>query len=113
MTNLEIFEAVNLIIPIDQKRFFKHFNSSVSEIEGMFSNFVYIDGESFSPLENLKDPPNNNVLPLYHEAIIDNILFLSGKGDFYKGEFIRKAKNAYLKYWNDNSKSKIIKRARW
>ena len=53
------------------------------------------------------------VLPLYHNAIVDNILFMISNDTNYKSEFIRKSKDAYLKYWNDKAKGKRQRRMRW
>jgi len=51
--------------------------------------------------------------PLYHPAIVDNIKFFAGAGDAFKGEFLRKSKEAYLRLWNINARGKQVKRARW
>ena len=111
MTTLEIFEKVNLTVPIEQRRFFNLFADSVSELEAMFDGFVFCEGASRSLPAALTD--NNAVRPLYHNAIVDNILFLSGQGESYKSEFLRKSRNAFLKYWRDNAKGRRVKRMRW
>lgn len=111
MTTLEIFEKVNLTAPIEQRRFFNLFADSVSELEAMFDGFVFCEGASRSLPAALTD--NNTVRPLYHNAIVDNILFLSGQCESYKSEFLRKSRNAFLKYWRDNAKGRRVKRMRW
>jgi hypothetical protein len=65
----------------------------------------------YTPPKSLTE--ENVVLPLYHNSIVDNILFLANAGEHYKSEFIRKSKDAYLKYWNDNAKGRRIRRMRW
>ncbi len=153
MTILEIFEKVNLVIPIEQRVFFNFFEDTVNELQSLYGDFVfiqdkkagpengnsyiisvdangnkYLDGiirddsivvndskkvsdVSYTPPKSLND--DNVVLPLYHNAIVDNILFLANKGEQYKGEFIRKSRDAYLKYWNDNAKGRRVRRMRW
>ena len=111
MSILEIFEKVNLKAPIEQRRFFNCFEDTVAELEAMYSGFVFEKDTEYQPPKALTD--KNVVLPLYHSAIVDNILFLSGGGDVLKSEFIRKSRDAYLKYWNDNAKGRKIKAKRW
>lgn len=111
MTLLEIFEKVNLVIPLEQRRFFNYFNDTVNELNTLYDGFVFESAGEYTPPQDLSD--SVKVLPLYHNAIVDNILFLAGQNETYKGEFIRKSKLAYLKYWNDNAKGRRIRRMRW
>ena len=111
MTILEIYEKVNLVVPIEQRIFFNFFEDTVNELQSLYRDFVFIENAEYTPPTDLSD--ENVVLPLYHNAIVDNILFLANKGETYKGEFIRKSKDAYLKYWNDNAKGRRIRRMRW
>ena len=128
MTLLEIYEKVNLIIPIEQRVFFNFLEDTVNELESLYGDFVFIKDKTeadstsdeiiiaiaeYTPPKSLTDDDNFVVLPLYHNSIVDNILFLANKGEFYKSEFIRKSKDAYLKYWNDNAKGRRIRRMRW
>lgn len=111
MTILEIYEKVNLLVPIEQRVFFNFFEDTVNELQSLYRDFVFIKDTEYTPPESLTD--ENVVLPLYHNPIVDNILFLANKGEYYKSEFIRKSKDAYLKYWNDNAKGRRIRRMRW
>ena len=111
MTLLEIYEKVNLTAHIEQRVFFNYFEDSVNELLSLYDGFVLVKNAEFIKPSNIKD--DNVVLPLYHNAIVDNILFLSDKSEHYKSEFIRKSRDAYLKYWNDNAKGRRIKRMRW
>ena len=111
MTLLEIFEKVNLVIPIEQRVFFNFFEDTVNELQSLYRDFVFIEDTEYTPPESLTD--ENVVLPLYHNSIVDNILFLANKGETYKSEFIRKSRDAYLKYWNDNAKGRRRRRMRW
>ena len=111
MTLLEIFEKVNLVIPIEQRIFFNFFEDTVNELQSLYGDFVFIKDTEYTPPTHLTDA--NVVLPLYHNSIVDNILFLANQGDNYKGEFMRKSKDAYLKYWNDDAKGRRIRRMRW
>lgn len=111
MTLREIFEKVNLVIPLEQRRFFNHFNDTVNELNSLYGGFVLETKGDYTPPQYLSD--SVQVLPLYHTAIVDNILFMAGQGDSYKSEFIRKSRLAYLRYWSENAKGKRIKRMRW
>lgn len=111
MTVKLLYEKVNLIVPLEQRRFFRALNDTVSEIEAKYSDFLFEEGKRYVPINSLED--DWIVLPLYSDAIVDNILFLSGQGEMYKSEFIRKMKNAYLNYWNKNAKKRRLKRSWW
>ena len=124
MTILEIYEKVNIKIPVEQRIFFNYLNDSINEIaelHGDMPRMVFggnITAADIVPVTSLSD--ETVVLPMYHNAIVDNILFLCGQsclptrqGDTHKGEFIRKAKEAYLHYWNLYSKGKHVKRNGW
>lgn len=114
MTILEIYEKVNLVMPLEQRRFFNHFADTADELCRMYGEkFVFdlADGEEYAHPTTLSD--ETHVFPLYHNAIVDNILFLAGQGEAYQAEFMRKAKDAYLKHWNDNAKGRRIRRPRW
>lgn len=116
MTILEIFEKVNLVIPIEQRRFFNYYEDSVNELQSTYGDFIFIENAEiaeYTPPKMLTDEDKNVVLPLYHNAIVDNIIFFATGEERYKAEFIRKAKDAYLKYWNDNAKGRRIRRMRW
>lgn len=113
MTILEIYEKVSLRTPLEQRRFFNYFNDSVREIESLYSSFgdlVFLRDKEFEPVKSLED--ENTVRALYHEAIVDNIIFLAGGDASYKAEFARKAEAAWLKYWNDNAKGRRTLRVR-
>lgn len=111
MSMLELFEKVNLKTPLEQRRFFRYFEDTVTELLSMYSGFVFEKGAEYHPPETLSD--DNVVLPLYHNAIADNIIFLAGREEFYKTEFMRKSRDAFLKYWNDNAKGRKLKKRGW
>lgn len=111
MPMIDIFEKVNLIMPIEQRRFFNLFDDSVRELWSMYGDFVFTKGTEYQPPENLND--ENVVLPLYHSAIVDNIVFLATADEARKSEFIRKSRDAYLKYWNGNAKGRKMRRLEW
>lgn len=113
MNILTMYEKVNLICPIDQRDFFHYLNSSASELDSMYGDvkkLVFVK-DGFRPFSCLHD--EITILPLYHDAIVDNILFLAGQGAEHKTEFIRKAENAYLTYWNKNAKGRCMKKKEW
>ncbi len=107
----KLYEEVILAVKLEERRFFNYFDETVRELEATYGKFLYNDGESYKAPDDLND--KCAVRPLYHNAIVDNILFLAGAGDTYKGEFLRKAQNAYNKYWHDDAKGRRIRRARW
>lgn len=114
MTTLEIFERISLKTPMEQRRFFNFFNDTADELEtlyGFIPEVVFEDVSKRVKIKSLSD--ENNILPLYHEAVIDNIMFLSGQEEVYKSEFIRKSNLAYFRYWNDYAKHRRAKRMRW
>lgn len=111
MTLLEIFEKVNLVMPLEQRRFFNYFADTVEELSSLYSGFVFEAEGEYTPPKNL--PDDVKVLPLYHNAIVDNILFLAGGDEALKNEFLRKARLAYLRYWNENAKGRRVRRMRW
>ena len=111
MTVNEIFEKVNLVMPLEQRRFFNYLEDTITELSAVCSNFVYEKGKEETIPKKLED--EFFVLPLYTGAICDNIIFLAGGDETYKSEFLRKAHETYLKYWNDNAKGRRIKRMEW
>jgi hypothetical protein len=81
---------------------------------------VFYEDTEYLPPKSLSNEPDSVaytskrvVLPLYHNSIVDNIIFLATQGELYKTEFMRKSRDAYLKYWNDNAKGRRIRRMRW
>lgn len=112
MTLLKMFEKINLKAPIEQRKFFNYFDDSVNELIATFGDLVIAENKTFeTPTTDLYS--DNVVLPLYHNAIVDNILFMISEDANYKNEFIRKSKDAYLKYWNDKAKGVRQRRMRW
>lgn len=67
--------------------------------------------EVFGELESLDD--EIMIDKAYHPAIVDNILFLSGAGEIYKAEFLRKAESAFKRLWNIKFRGKSLKRFGW
>ena len=111
MTLLEMYEKINLKAPIEQRKFFNYFDDSVNELQALY-DMVFEEGKTHeAPTTDLY--ADIVVLPLYHNAIVDNILFMISNDTNYKSEFIRKSKDAYLKYWNDKAKGKRQRRMRW
>ena len=111
MEILTAYEKVSLRTPLEQRKFFNYYNESVEELAAQYSDFLFNEGEEFTPICSLND--KSAVRSLYHDAIVDNITFLAGGDASYKAEFARKAENAYLKYWNDNAKGRHTRRSRW
>ncbi len=110
MTILEMYEKISLKTPIEQRKFFNYYDDSVNELLSSY-DIVIEEGKTYAPITDLYE--DNVVLPLYHNAIVDNILFMISDEANYKSEFIRKSKDAYLKYWKDKAKGTRQRRMRW
>lgn len=112
-----MYEKVNLKTPLEQRLFFNYLNDSINETAGLYgeqAKLVYLPNiisDDIIPIHTFDETVP--LLPLYHNAAVDNILFLCGQGDTYKGEFVRKTREAYLHYWSLFSKGKHIKRNGW
>lgn len=110
MTVKEMYERINLTVPMEQRKFFVLLNDTINELEVMHGDISVGDAQ-ITNINNLSD--NFPVNPLYHSAIADNILFLAGAGEMYKTSFLNKSDNAQKKIWREKAKGKIIKRNRW
>ena len=79
MTVLEIYEKVNLKTPVEQRVFFNYLNDSVNEIAELYGDLPKtmfrgnITATDIVPIDSLT--AEMVVLPLYHNAVVDNILF--------------------------------------
>ena len=110
MTIKDIYEKVNLVTPLEQRRFFNYLEDTFDELSSMYREFVFDENEK-EKINSLDE--KNPVRELFHPAIVDNILFLAGGGDRYKSEFIRKSKEAWLYYWHENAKHRRLIRMDW
>ena len=100
-----------MVVAIEQRHFFNYYEDTVEELEALYPGFVFPEGVRYTPPEDLSD--ENVVLPLYHNSIVENILYLATKEATFKNEFLRKSRIAWLVYWNEKAKGKRIKRMRW
>lgn len=106
-----IFEKVNLVYPVEQRRFFNLLNDTINELDGLYgavSKLLYAEGREQEAITDLDC--ETTLLPLYQNSLVDNVLFFLTKEENYKNEFLRKSQAAYLKYWNTNAKGRKIKR---
>ena len=101
----DIYEKVNLITPLEQRRFFNYLEDTLVELMCLYNAEFELDlyDDLSAALE----------YPLYAPAITDNILYLAGQGEVYKAEFLRKSQAAHLKYWTENARGRRVKRAGW
>ncbi len=102
MKILEIFERVNLKSPIEHRKFFDFYNDTISELTAICDKFLFQEDTEFEPVKSFDD--ESVVLYLYNDAIAENINFLNTNNETGKSEFLRKAQNAYLYYWNEDAK---------
>ena len=105
MTLRDIYEKVNLVTPLEQRRFFNCLEDTLVELMSLYD--VEYD------LDDYKDLSAELEYPLFSSAIVDNILYMQGQGNERKSEFARKAQAAHLKYWNENAKGRRIRRTGW
>ena len=107
----EIYEKVILRVRMEERRFFNHFNDTITELEALYPQRV-CDGV-FTPFDNLND--DCNVKDLYGPAIVDDIIFLAGEDNdgTYKSEFLRKSQNAAHAIEKKDGKARRIRKRRW
>lgn len=112
MTALDLYEKVNLVIPLEQRRFFRYLDDTLEELAAKYQDvpkLIFKDGEK-KTVSELQD--DVGVLSAYGPAMVDNIIFLAGAdaSGTAKSEFLRKADNAFLLYWNKNAKGRRVKK---
>lgn len=110
---IEIFEKVNLVKEMEQRRFFNALNDTLDELRSMYADILITVNGAADPGEawNLQDEIEG--IDLYLGAIVDNINFINTGNETLKGEFIRKADNAHITDWKNRLKGVFIKRLRW
>lgn len=121
MTVKQMYERVALTAAVSEREFFNRLNDTIEELCALYGeppkllweadeNGEYPSGQRIRTFEADKNSEGSlKILPLYHNSMVDNILYLSGGGDAYKSEFLRKAREAWLKYWNANAKGRRVK----
>lgn len=111
-TVLEIYEKVCIVKPVEQRLFFHRLNDTVMELLALYpAKHVLLNGENWEKVNNLEG--TLSITDIFVPAVVDNILYLSGAGDVYKSEFLRKAENADKRCRTCDGKIKIMKRGRW
>ena len=113
MELLEMYEKVSLQVPMEQRRFFNYFDDAVNELRGLYpvDKLIFINGKEYTPPKKLTD--EMVVRPLWHDPILDNILWKATQNEIYKSEFLRKSREVYKGYNKNETKGRVIKRARW
>lgn len=106
----DIYEKISLKKPLDMRRFFNFLNDTVEELESTHHKFITDDEAECTHVDDVE--AEIPVRELYAPAIVDNILYLSDESGAnavnYKQEFIRKAQNAWLRYWHDTAHGKKV-----
>jgi len=116
MTVLQIFDKVNLFAPVEQRDFFSHLNASIAEVAALHGDspgLVFhgnLTSADLVPIDTLSGEEKIPLLPLYHDALADNILYLCGRDAALKSEFLRKTDEAFRQYWSINAKGRKIRR---
>ena len=105
-----IFEKVNLIYPLEQRKFFNYLSDTLNELIVKYGEKLVINGETLVFPDSVEIDDEINILPMYEKAIVNNILFLCGAGETYISEFIRLAEDAYIFYYRKNAKNRRLKR---
>ena len=97
----KMYERVTLVTPLEQRRFFDYYDASVNELCVMFDKkYVFRKGCTYVAPESLNY--EDVTREIFHESIIDNILYMAGAGEIYKSEFVRKANLGVKKAWNEH-----------
>jgi hypothetical protein len=107
MTALDIYESVNLINPLSQRKFLENLNSTLIEIKSSYET----QHKELIEISSINDTVD--IETLYKDCIIDNILFLATRNNEFKGEFIRKARDVSLNVWNKKAKGIKLKKRGW
>ena len=117
MTIIDIYERISLKVPMEQKLFFNALNDTINAISARYGSIpgVTFDnrlrGDELMPIHGLiEEIP---LLPMYHNAVVDGIMYRSGQGDAYGAESDRKADEAYRYYWFLHSGGKKTRRRQW
>ena len=105
-----IFEKVNLLYPLEQRKFFNYLSDTINELITKYGEKFVIDGEALVFPDMATIESEINILPMYEKAIVNNVLFLCGAGETYISEFMRLAEEAYLYYYRQNAKNRRLKR---
>ena len=113
MTILKMYEKINLVTKLEQRRFFNYYEDTINELRALYGDkYLFTKDTDYVPPESLSD--TSVLLPLYEDAVIDNILYKAKAGgegnDVYKTEFIRKSQEAYLEYWHSGIKGRRIRK---
>jgi hypothetical protein len=108
-----IFEKVNLIVPLEQRRFFNYLEDTANELIAKYGEKFVLSDDADVCTHNNKIEGEINILPQYEKSIVCNILFNAGAGEQYISEFLRHADAAYLFYWRNNAKGKRLKKKEW
>lgn len=113
MKIIDIFEKVNLTVPIEQRDFLNYVEDTIHELSSMYGEKFIFSGDDYK----FTSPDSiNEEIPVhehYKKAIAENVLFLAGAGDVHQHEFIRQSRDAYLRYWNEDAKDRKLRRNRW
>lgn len=115
MNAKQVYERVCLVANIGERQFFDRLNDTLGSLGAAYGETPKLlweageDGE-YPEGQWVKSLSDELVLlPLYHAALPDNILYLSGAGETYGQEFLRKSREAWLAYWNRDAKGRTIK----
>ena len=115
MNAKQVYERVCLISRIGERQFFDRLNDTLVSLGATYGEtpkLLYEAGEDSEYPEGqwVKSLDDELLLlPLYHAALSDNILYLSGAGEAYGQEFLRKSREAWLAYWNRDARGRTIK----
>ena len=120
MNAKQVYERVCLVTTIGERQFFDRLNdclASLAQLYGEVPKLLWQAEEDGTYPEsqwitNLKD--EIKLLPLFHAALPDYVLYASGAGDAYGQSYAAKANSAWLTYWNRDAKGRRIrKRGPW
>lgn len=115
----DIYEQIILKFNVEQKKFLIALNNTISELFAEYGEIVFVDNTPPTADIQWSDIVSGLKVcfkPLFVPAVVDNIIYLlntTADNVGYKQEFMRKARQAFLKYWNDNAKGRRVKKIGW
>lgn len=116
MNAKQIYERVQLVMPIGERQFFDRLNDAIGVLDQEYGELPKLlwqaDENGALPekqqwVKTLDD--EIDLLPYYHVTLADHVLYLSGAGETYEAEFRAKARAAWLNYWNRDAKGRRVK----
>ena len=105
MTVKDMYEKVMLKKNVDIRSFINALNDTQDEVSSSY--------RVGTPDKILRLEDEISIDVLFHNAMLDNVLFILGAGDSFKSEFLRKCHEAYKVLVGSKSKRRTLRRSGW